>query len=196
MKRTVNRYEFEDAFREYGRSDSFSYEGKRALYDYLEQYEEDTGEEIELDVIGLCCNYSEYETALEAAQEYGFEQEKGIYYLDNMDTIELTIEEAKSASHQGKCDDDVQALSEVKHVRKQLDDLDEEAVQDALKDTGAWEDEELEGHEQNLQRLLWIAAGDIVEEYDEEEANEQALEWLQERTIIIKFDGGVIIQGF
>ena len=73
MKRNVSEYEFCDAFRDMGRGDSFSYEGLKALYDHLLQYEEDTGEEIELDVISLCCDYSEYDTALEAAQEYGFE---------------------------------------------------------------------------------------------------------------------------
>lgn len=51
--------EFCDAFRDMGRDDNFSYEGKRALFDYLEQYSEDTGEPVELDVIALCCDYCE-----------------------------------------------------------------------------------------------------------------------------------------
>ncbi len=76
MKRNVSQCDFSDAFRDMGRGNNFSHEGKRALYDYLEQYEEDTGEEIELDVIGLCCDYSEYSTALEAAKEYGFEPDE------------------------------------------------------------------------------------------------------------------------
>jgi len=29
------------------------------LFDYLEEYEESTGEEIELDVVALCCEYYE-----------------------------------------------------------------------------------------------------------------------------------------
>lgn len=49
---------------------NFSYAGKRALFDYLENLEEDTGEKIELDTVALCCEYSEYDSALEAAQEY------------------------------------------------------------------------------------------------------------------------------
>ena len=75
MKRNISEWEFADAFRDMGRGDNFSYAGLRALYDYLIQYEEDCGEEIELDVIGLCCDYSEYDTALEAAKEYGFKIE-------------------------------------------------------------------------------------------------------------------------
>ena len=80
MKRNVNQYEFEDAFREMGRQDNFSYEGKKALYEWLEDMYEGMGEEYELDVIALCCEYSEHDTALEAAEEYGFEPELGLLH--------------------------------------------------------------------------------------------------------------------
>jgi hypothetical protein len=59
MKQAINFNGFCDAFRDAGRNEQFSYEGKKALYEYLEQYEEETGQEIELDVIALCCEYSE-----------------------------------------------------------------------------------------------------------------------------------------
>jgi hypothetical protein len=51
--------EFDDAFRNMNRLENFSYEGRRALYIYLTEIEEDTGEEMELDVIALCCEYAE-----------------------------------------------------------------------------------------------------------------------------------------
>lgn len=59
MKTTVSFYDFERAFADAGRKDQFSYEGLKVLFEYLEQYEEDTSEEIELDVIALCCDYYE-----------------------------------------------------------------------------------------------------------------------------------------
>ena len=59
MKTTVSFSDFRDAFRAYDRLDNFSYEGARALFDYLEEIEQSCGEEIELDVIALCCDYSE-----------------------------------------------------------------------------------------------------------------------------------------
>jgi len=59
MKTTVSRYDFERAVVDADRRDNFSYEGLNALFDYLEDYEEQTGEEIELDVIALCCDYAE-----------------------------------------------------------------------------------------------------------------------------------------
>lgn len=59
MKISVSFSQFCDAFREMNRNENFSYEGKRALFDYLEQYEDECGCEVELDVIALCCHYSE-----------------------------------------------------------------------------------------------------------------------------------------
>ena len=50
---------FRDEFRHAGRKDQFSYEALGLLFDYLEAYEMDTGEEIELDVVSICCDYTE-----------------------------------------------------------------------------------------------------------------------------------------
>jgi len=73
MKKSINFSEFVDAFEKMGRRDQFSYEGKKALFDYLEQFEEDTGTEIELDVIALCCEYTEYENFEELQDNYNVE---------------------------------------------------------------------------------------------------------------------------
>lgn len=59
MKTTVTFSDFCDAFRTMNRNENFSYEGKRVLFDYSEQYEDSAGVELELDVIALCCEYSE-----------------------------------------------------------------------------------------------------------------------------------------
>ena len=58
MKQTINFYDFRRTF-ESIRPDNFSDSGLSALFDYLEAYEGDTGEELELDVIALCCDFSE-----------------------------------------------------------------------------------------------------------------------------------------
>ncbi len=73
MKQTINVNDFRDAFTEYGRNDNFSYDGLGALFDYLEDYEEDTGEELDLDVVALCWDFTEYKTALLAAEDHDFE---------------------------------------------------------------------------------------------------------------------------
>lgn len=73
MKKTISQYDFTEAFRTAGRGEQFSHDGLKALFDYLEEVEGGTGEEMELDVIALCCDFSEYATAKEAAEEHGWE---------------------------------------------------------------------------------------------------------------------------
>lgn len=69
MKQTVNFYTFQKAFQDL-RPNSFSYEGLRALFEYIEETEESTGFEVELDVIALCCDFIEYANEEEYASEY------------------------------------------------------------------------------------------------------------------------------
>ena len=117
MHINVNSDMFADAFRRMGRENQFSREALEALFNYLEDYEQDTGEDLELDVIGLCCDFTEYENAIGAAADYGF-------------TSELEADDYEDA----------------------------ESYEDAKE--------------------------------------EEALEWLQDRTEVISFDGGLIIQNF
>ena len=72
MHNQVTFSAFCDAFRDMDRDNQFSYAGKRALFDYLEDYEAGTGEPIELDIIALCCEYTEADYA-EIAEMYNIE---------------------------------------------------------------------------------------------------------------------------
>lgn len=71
MKQTIGKNQFLEAFRVMGRQDQFSRPALEALFDALEQMEQDIGKELELDVIGLCCDFTEYKNPQEAAAEYG-----------------------------------------------------------------------------------------------------------------------------
>ena len=73
MKQTVYLSQFKDVFRA-TRALNFSNAGLTALYEYLEEYEESTGMQIELDVIGLCCEFSEYDNLAEFQLDYGHEE--------------------------------------------------------------------------------------------------------------------------
>ena len=74
MKQTINKSQFADAFKSAGRQDQFSYAGLNALFDELEAITENvTGEEYELDVIELCCEFSEHESALSCVMDMGYE---------------------------------------------------------------------------------------------------------------------------
>lgn len=72
---TVDFSMFADAFRHAGYENHFSYEALEALFDFIENYEEETGDRMELDVIDLCGYFTEYGTAVEAAADYGFASE-------------------------------------------------------------------------------------------------------------------------
>ena len=69
MIKTIQKLEFIDEF--YGQyTDNFTYDGKQALFEYLEQSEKDTDDQIELDVVALCCEYTEYNDFKELQENY------------------------------------------------------------------------------------------------------------------------------
>lgn len=72
MKQSITFSQFVEAFHAHGRYDSFGYAGLRVIFDFLEDYEDQTGEEIELDVIAICCDYT-IDTWQSIADAYGIE---------------------------------------------------------------------------------------------------------------------------
>ena len=85
MKTTVYLNEFRDYFNQV-RPNNFSYEGLGILFEYLEQWEQDTGEELELDVIALCCDFSE-EDFSDIAKSYDIELDEEADEDDQMQTV-------------------------------------------------------------------------------------------------------------
>ena len=75
----------------------------------------------------------------------------------------MTRAQAESCSHSGRCDDDVAALSQVPAIARQLKKIDPATLRDELSEYGAWDAAELADHGQNLQRFLWLMAGDIAD---------------------------------
>lgn len=78
MYKDINFNDFCDGFPD-SYKDNFSYEGKKALFDYLEEYEDGTGEKMEFDPIALCCEYDEYKDLKEL---------QGNYNVENMEDLE------------------------------------------------------------------------------------------------------------
>ena len=74
MKQTLTFSTFADAFRSHGRSDKFSYSALKSLFNYFEELENDTGKVLELDVIAICCEYSE-ESPEDIADSYSVDTE-------------------------------------------------------------------------------------------------------------------------
>jgi hypothetical protein len=77
----------------------WSWSGAEALVGYLEGLEDSLDESIEFDRVAIRCEYSEYSSALEAAEDYGFTPEddedededdvesSAITYLENRTTV-------------------------------------------------------------------------------------------------------------
>lgn len=63
MKQTINFNNFVDAFHSMDRGNQFSYDALKAIFEYIEDYERATGEETELDVIAICCEFNEMSEA-------------------------------------------------------------------------------------------------------------------------------------
>ena len=72
MKTTVSKSDFIDQFRVMDRLENFSYDARSLLFDFLKECEESTGTEMELDVIAVCCDFSE-DTSEDIAANYGID---------------------------------------------------------------------------------------------------------------------------
>lgn len=70
------------------RPHNFSYEALEAFFDYIEEYEESTDTEVVFDVIGFCCEFTEYENFEEYKNEY---QNENIKTLDDLEEYTQVI---------------------------------------------------------------------------------------------------------
>ena len=66
---------------------NWSQNGALALAEYLEEYEESTGEELEFDPVAIRCDFSEYASVIQAAARYTGEF-AGISYTDEAGALE------------------------------------------------------------------------------------------------------------
>lgn len=79
MKKTIDKYDFIQEFDNFGRKSQYSVSGLEALFEYLE----DNNTEMELDVIALCCEYSDYdEDGLRT--DYGYLMDDESYEIEDL----------------------------------------------------------------------------------------------------------------
>ena len=88
-------------------------------------------------------------------------------WIESLGRIELQLTKAQAQAcwHPGPCDADVAELRQVPAIRRQLDKLNPDTVREALSEYGVWDADELADDDANLDRLLWIACGDIAERH-------------------------------
>lgn len=70
MKKTISLSDFQDAFQAV-RPNNFTRDGLEALFNYLEEVAPD----YDLDVIALCCEFTEYASLEEFQEAYGTDYE-------------------------------------------------------------------------------------------------------------------------
>ena len=92
MRQTINKSQFRDAFSDMGRENQFSYDALGLLFDYLEEMDED----FELDVIAICCDFSEdsiediasnYSIDLSELEDEDEKKEAVMEYLNNNTSV-------------------------------------------------------------------------------------------------------------
>lgn len=67
MKTNVSIYEFRANER---LQRNFTFHGLNALYEWFENYEEETGEEVEFDAVAICCDFADYGSFEEIKGDY------------------------------------------------------------------------------------------------------------------------------
>ena len=107
MKQTVDESMFISRFEDYKRVESFGYDGLRTLFEYLEQLEDDLGEQIELDVVGICCDYSKYSISeLWSEYSYLFQDLSRDDYESDDDLNEAMLDELRNYTTVIEVDED------------------------------------------------------------------------------------------
>jgi len=93
MKQIITESQFINAFKSWDTyKNQFSYDGLKALFEWFEEYENDTGEEMELDVVAICCEFTEYESLKEYNEDYDKEYEEIEAISDDTTLIKIDDE--------------------------------------------------------------------------------------------------------
>lgn len=72
MKKTLTTYDIAHELLD-DENANWSRAGAFALAEWIESYEEETEEELELNIVAIRCDFSEFESPQEAAENYGWE---------------------------------------------------------------------------------------------------------------------------
>ena len=104
MKSNVTEGMFIQGFTHCNRENNFSYEGRKALYEYFTEMEHDDYE-MEYDPIAVCCEYTEWDSIEEFNENYGTEHEDFDDMADNCDEIvaRFPIMDYMANNFMGKC---------------------------------------------------------------------------------------------
>ena len=68
----LSKNDFVSAFKDSSRADNFTFtsEALEALFDFFDELSDDTGEAMTLDIVAICCDFTEYESIEAVAADY------------------------------------------------------------------------------------------------------------------------------
>lgn len=75
IKMTCNTHDVITTAKAMDRLDNFGIDGWLALFQYMEGFSEDIGEDIELDIVAWCCDFTRFEDIADYNSQYGTEYE-------------------------------------------------------------------------------------------------------------------------
>lgn len=84
-------------------------------------------------------------------------------YFNYIGSIELPICVIDQICHSGSNDIAVAECMQIPEVKAELSEIDPEALRKELDQYGTWDNTQLQDHEANLERILWVAAWDIFD---------------------------------
>lgn len=88
MHKRIYLSDFVEAFNEHGRDNQFPPAALEALFEFFEELEDETGELVELDVIAICCSFTEYDSPQDCAEDMFLDVED----MEDEDIISLLQE--------------------------------------------------------------------------------------------------------
>lgn len=78
-------------------------------------------------------------------------------------SLNITKAVANECSRSGDNEYSVNYYMNLPKYKKQLSKIDKTELISELNECGAWDDEELENHNDNLQRIFWLSCGNIID---------------------------------
>ncbi len=86
-----------------------------------------------------------------------------LYASLNYFDLYFTCQDVDSMPLSGRCDDAVKIIAKKPYIARQFASIDNSKLIKELSEYGAWDNVELQDKQANIERIIWIACGDIKE---------------------------------
>ncbi len=86
-----------------------------------------------------------------------------LYASLNYFDLYFTRQDVDSMPTCGQCDDAVKIIAKKPYIKRQFANIDNSKLIKELSEYGAWDNVELQDKQANIERIIWIACGDIKE---------------------------------